>query len=233
MSWHYFGNPNRFLKISSQLLPVLGLIAVASLSVGLYYALLNSPPDYLQGEMVRMMYLHVPAAWLSLGLYVGMALSNSIGLIWRNPFGYLLAEAIAPVGLLMSLICLVTGMMWGKPIWGAWWVWDARLTSMFILAILYFTYIVFLNSFDQKQLAQKFGAYLVLIGCINLPIIKYSVNWWYSLHQPSSISFVTGSSAIHEGMLTPLWLMAIGFSSFIAVIICIRVNRLFLEMRQN
>ncbi len=233
MNWHYFANPNRFLKIYGQLLPVIIVTAIGTLAAGIYYALFASPQDYQQGEMVRMMYLHVPAAWLSLMLYVSMACCNLCGIIWRNPFGYLVAEAIAPVGLLMALICLATGSIWGKPIWGTWWVWDARLTSMFVLAVLYFTYIIFLHSFEHKPLAQKFGAYLTLIGCVNLPIIKYSVNWWYSLHQPSSISFVTGSSAIHESMLRPLWLMSMGLCALIAIIIYVRTNRLFLQMRRG
>jgi len=233
MTWHYFANPNRFLKIYMQLMPVFLLLALGALGAGIYYSLFASPIDYQQGEMVRMMYLHVPAAWLALMLYVSMVICNCFGLIWKNPFGYLLAEAIAPVGLLMTMICLATGAIWGKPIWGTWWVWDARLTSMFILGVLYLAYIIFLNSFEQKQLAQKFGAYLTLIGLINLPIIKYSVDWWYSLHQPSSISFIFGSSTIDPAMMKPLWLMSMGLLALNILIVGTRVNRLFLEISQG
>jgi heme exporter protein C len=204
-------NPSFIHKISDRLISRFSCFGLAVFLIGLYYALFNSPPDYQQGEMVRVMYVHVPSAWMALGIYVFVALCSFSNLVWKTKLVYILALAAAPVGAVFALITLVTGSIWGKPIWGAWWVWDARLTSMLVLFLLYLSYIVVANSGDRLMRAEKPASVLGVIGLINVPIVKFSVDIWYSLHQPASIIRLKGP-AIHPSMLTPLFIM---FSAFI------------------
>lgn len=179
------------------------------------FAIINSPLDYQQGNAVKIMYVHVPAAWMSLLIYTLMAVFNLSGFIWKNPFFYLISKSIAVIGCAFTIITLVTGAIWGKPIWGAWWVWDARLTSVLILFFLYLGYMILLDSFDDRQKGEKIAAIISIIGFINVPIIKFSVEYWNSLHQPASI-IRSGGVAIDSAMLKPLLLMfGVYFSYFV------------------
>ncbi len=180
-------------------------------------AIINSPVDYQQSNAVYIMYIHVPAAWMALLIYTLMAMFNIAGFVWKNPFFYLISRAIAPIGAVFTFITLITGSIWGKPIWGTWWVWDARLTSVLILFFLYLGYIILIDSFDDKSKGEKIAAIISIVGFVNIPIIKFSVEYFNSLHQPASI-MRSGGVAIHESMLKPLLLMfAVYFSYFVFI----------------
>lgn len=191
-------------------MPHLGVACVMFGALGLYYAFFASPADYQQGEAVRIMYLHVPAATMAMGVYVGMAVFSLIFLVWRHSVADVLARASAPAGAVFTLIALITGSLWGKPMWGAWWVWDARLTSFLVLFFLYLGYMAIARQAQQDVPAQKICAVLAIIGCVNIPIIKFSVDWWNTLHQPASI-LRSGGIAIDPQMLVPLGLMMVAF----------------------
>lgn len=186
-------------------------------------AIVNSPLDYQQGNAVKIMYVHVPAAWMALLVYSLMAIFNLSGFVWKNPFFYLIARSIAGIGCVFTLITLVTGSIWGKPIWGTWWVWDARLTSMLILFFLYLGYIILLDSFDDRQKGEKIAAIISIVGFVNVPIIKFSVEYWNSLHQPASI-LRSGGVAIDPAMLKPLLLMFGVYFSYFVFLSLIRVK---------
>ncbi len=218
-----FANPNRFLTLTRPLVPWLGGLTVLCLGVGLYLGLFRSPADYQQGESVRIMYVHVPAAWMALFCYTAMAASAAVGLIWKHPLADVAGKATAPVGAVFTFLALATGSLWGKPMWGTWWVWDARLTSMLILFFLYIGYMALANAFDNPQRGTKAAAILALVGFINVPIIKFSVDWWNTLHQPASVIRMDGPS-IHSSMLWPLLLMAIGYTLFYLWVLIIRID---------
>jgi heme exporter protein C len=186
-------------------------------------AILNSPNDYQQSNAVKIMYIHVPAAWMALLIYTLMAIFNISGFIWKNPFFYLIAKSIALIGCTFTLVTLITGSLWGKPIWGAWWVWDARLTSVLILFFLYLGYMILLDSFDEKEKGEKIAAIISIIGFINVPIIKFSVEYWNSLHQPASI-VRSGGVAIDPAMLKPLLLMFGVYFSYFVFLSLLRVK---------
>jgi heme exporter protein C len=205
-----FANPNRFFQIADRLMPFLWTVTVLAFGVALYFAFFNSPADYQQGETVRIMYVHVPAASLALFAYVLMALSSAVALIFRHPLADAAAKAAAPLGAGFCFLALVTGSIWGKPMWGTWWVWDARLTSMFVLMLLYLGYIAIWRSFDDPHLAAKLARVVALVGVINIPIVKFSVDWWNTLHQPASIMRKNGPS-IDPSLLWPLGLMFLAF----------------------
>lgn len=215
--------PSRFEKISFWLLPISVITALVSVSIGLSYALFFSPPDYQQGETVRIMYIHVPAAWMALGCYVAMALAGLSFLVWKNPLSELAGISLAWMGAIFTLICLITGMLWGKPMWGTWWVWDARLTSVLILLFFYMGYISLYRAFDDEAHAAKMAAILSLVGVINIPIIKFSVDWWNTLHQPASILRSEGI-AIHNDMLIPLLWMFGFYISFTTLIVLLNIK---------
>ena len=191
--------------------------------IGLYFSLLGSPPDYIQGDSMRIMYIHVPSAWLSLFSYTILAASCVAWFVYRNPTFNLIAKSIAPIGAAMTLIALVTGSIWGKPTWGVWWVWDARLTSMLILFFLYLAYILLWQSISNQETASKISAALGIIGFINIPIIKFSVDWWNTLHQPASISKLS-SPSIDVNMLIPLLIMTIGYMLFLITLFLIKLR---------
>lgn len=220
---HRFANPARFLRIATVILPWTIGVAVIALGVGLWFSLIASPADYQQGDSVRIMYIHVPAAWMGLFCYTAMAVFSAMGLIWKHPLADLMARASAPVGAGFTLICLVTGALWGKPMWGAWWVWDARLTSMLILLFLYLGYMALADAFDDPQRGQKAASILALVGVVNVPIIKYSVDWWNTLHQPASVVKMGGPS-IDGSMLIPLFAMAVGFKAYWIVVLILRTR---------
>ena len=191
--------------------------------IGLYFSLLGSPPDYIQGDSMRIMYIHVPSAWLSLFSYTILAASCIAWFVYRNPIFNLIAKSIAPIGAALTLIALVTGSIWGKPTWGVWWVWDARLTSMLILFFLYLAYILLWQSISNQETASKISAALGIIGFINIPIIKFSVDWWNTLHQPASISKLS-SPSIDVNMLIPLLIMTLGYMLFLITLFLIKLR---------
>lgn len=186
-------------------------------------AIINSPLDYQQGNAVKIMYVHVPAAWMALLVYTLLGVFNLSGFIWKNPFFYLIARSIAVIGTAFCFITLVTGAIWGKPIWGAWWVWDARLTSVLILFFLYLGYMILLDSFDDREKGEKIAAIISIVGLVNVPIIKFSVEYWNSLHQPASI-IRSGGVAIDPSMLKPLLLMFGVYFSYFVFLSLLRVR---------
>ncbi len=218
-----FANPNRFLNLTRPLVPWLGGLTLVCLGAGLYLGLFRAPADYQQGESVRIMYVHVPAAWMAMFCYTSMAISAAVGLIWKHPLADVAGKATAPVGAVFTFLALVTGSLWGKPMWGTWWVWDARLTSVLILFFLYIGYMALYNAFDNPQRGAKAAAILALVGFINVPIIKFSVDWWNTLHQPASVIRMDGPS-IHPSMLWPLLFMAIGYTLFYVWVLIIRID---------
>ncbi len=227
---HYLANPARFSRLSALVLPWLALATVLLIGSGLYLGLLDSPPDYQQGETVRIMYVHVPAAWMAMGCYSSMAIASAMALIWRHPLADLIAQESAPIGACFTAIALMTGALWGQPMWGTWWVWDARLTSVLVLLFLYLGYIALVNAFDDPQRGARAGAVLALVGWINIPIIKFSVDWWNTLHQPASVSRLD-APAIHPAMLTPLLLMGLAFLLLYLVLLLLRVRGRLVERR--
>ena len=228
---HRFANPTRFLKIARVATPITALIGLALTGVGLWIGLFASPPDYQQGESVRIMYVHVPAAWLGAGGYLSLAIASATALIWRHPLATIAARAIAPAGAAFTAICLVSGSLWGKPTWGTYWVWDARLTSMLVLLFLYLGYLALSASEAEKGGESRGAAILALVGVINLPIIKYSVEWWNTLHQGSSISVLNASSKIAPELLRPLLLSVAGFSFLFAAIVLMRMRAMLAQQR--
>jgi heme exporter protein C len=206
-----FANPNRFFQIADRVMPALWTATVAAFAVALYFAFFNSPADYQQGETVRIMYVHVPSASLALFIYVLMAAASAMALIFRHPLADAAAKAAAPLGAAFCFLALVTGSIWGKPMWGTWWVWDARLTSMFVLMLLYLGYIAVWRAFDDPHRAASLARIVALVGVINVPIIRFSVDWWNTLHQPASIVRV-GGPAIDQSILWPLGLMFLAFT---------------------
>ena len=227
--FHALANPLRFQRFATLVTPWFLLTGLGVLAVGLGMGLFVAPPDYLQGEVVRILYIHVPAAWFALGGYLGMALSALAARVWRHPLADLSVRAIAPVGALFAFLCLITGAIWGRPTWGAWWVWDGRLTSMLVLFLLYLGVIALIHLHEDRARGLKMAGYLAIVGTINLPIIKFSVEWWNTLHQPASIR-LSGSS-IHPDMLTPLLLSALGFLLLFAALVLIRMRALIAEQR--
>ena len=216
-------NPNRFNQISNIMLTPLIILSVIALTTGLVFAFYLSPNDYQQGSTVRIMYVHVPSAWLALLTFFIMTVYSIIGLAFKTPFSFIVNAAVAPIGATVTLICLITGSLWGKPMWGTWWVWDARLTSVAILFMLYLIIIFLKNSFTNDSLGEKITAIFIIVGSINLPIIKFSVDWWNTLHQPASISKLS-SPSIDPSMMRPLIIMTIAFTLIALIIAIIRIK---------
>jgi len=203
-------NPTRFLGLSGRILPWLSALTALLFAVGLYMSF-NTEGDYQQGETVRIMYVHVPAAWLSMMCYSVMALSAIGTLVWRHPLADVSHKAAAPLGAAFTLIALITGSLWGKPMWGTWWVWDARLTSVFVLFLMYLGLIALNRAMDDASKAARLSAVLILVGFVNIPIIKFSVEWWNTLHQPASVIRMDGPT-IDPEFLWPLLVMAFAFT---------------------
>jgi heme exporter protein C len=220
---HRFANPARFLRLAAVIQPwAIGLTTLL-LGGGVYFALFASPPDYQQGETVRIMYVHVPSAWMSLFTYSSMAVAAAVALVWKHPLADIYCKAVAPVGAGFTAICLVSGSLWGEPMWGTWWVWDARLTSVLILFFLYLGYMALIDAFDEPERGLRAGAILLLVGAVNVPIIQFSVEWWNTLHQPASIS-LAGKQTIDPAMLRPLLLMSLGFNLLFVVLAIFRMR---------
>jgi heme exporter protein C len=229
---HKFGSPPVFYRISGRLLPWLwGLFAIL-LGWGLYGALISSPPDYQQGESVRIVYIHVPAAWNSMFIYVAMAVSGLIALVWRIKVAEIVLIASAPIGAMFTFLALVTGSLWGKPMWGAWWVWDARLTSELILLFLYLGVIALHGAIEDRRTAARAVSILALVGVVNIPIIHFSVEWWNTLHQPATITKFEKPS-MHIDMLVPLLVMALAFKLFYVNTLLMRARGELLERERD
>src|SRR5690554_2421371 len=224
-------NPTRYLSYSGKIMPWLGALSALLLAVGLWMSF-AAPLDYQQGETVRIMYIHVPAAWLSMMGYMVMAVSALGTLIWRHPLADVSIRASAPLGAAFTFLALATGSLWGKPMWGTWWVWDARLTSELILLFLYLGYMALQTAIEDRRAAARAGAVLALVGVINIPIIHYSVEWWATLHQGPTVTRFD-APAIHLSMLIPLLLMAFGFMCYHAAMVLVRARNELIEWERN
>ena len=220
---HFLANPARFRRFSQRVLPGLGFATVLMLAVGVYLAFFVAPEDYQQGQTVRIMFVHVPSAWLSMGGYATLAMLGASLLVWRHPLAALMARAAAPVGASFAAVCLLTGSLWGRPMWGTYWVWDARLTSMLLLFFLYLGHIALSRAYDSPERGDRAAAILALIGVINLPIIKFSVDWWNTLHQPASITRLD-APAIHNSILVPLLWMAVSLLFLFVYLVLLRTE---------
>lgn len=227
---HAYANPTRFLKIARPLTPVLLGGGLALTLAGAFAGLFLTPPDYLQGESVRILYVHVPAAWLGMGGWTGIAIASIMQLVWRHPLAGVAGRAIAWPGALFTAICLATGSIWGRPTWGTWWEWDGRMTSMLVLLFLYFGYIALADASEERTSVSRATAIFGVVGAINLPIIKYSVEWWNTLHQPASITVTKGSSIAGE-LLWPLAMTVIGFSMLFGAIVLMRMRAILAEAK--
>jgi heme exporter protein C len=224
--------PNKVLSINNNFINNLIILMILIIFLGLIYALFISPEDYIQGDSVRIMYVHVPSSFIALGCFAIMGTASILSLIFKIKFMPLIAKSLAPIGIVFTLISIVTGSLWGKPTWGIWWVWDARLTSMLILFCFYLAYIFvwkFMRNFEQ---ANKISSIIGVIGLINLPIIKYSVDWWNTLHQPSSIT-LTSAPTIHHTMLVPLLIMFIGMIVYSLIIFLMKYKTELMKFKLN
>jgi len=226
-----FASPQNFYRISEKLIPWFLYPFIALTLVGLYWGLIVSPADYQQGDSVRIMYVHVPAAWMSLFIYVVMAIAGAIGLIWQIKLANVVASVSAPIGAAFTFLALVTGAVWGKPMWGTWWVWDARLTSELILLFLYLAYMSLNNAFDNPKTAAKASSVLAIVGLVNIPIIYYSVEWWNSLHQGSSVSVTKVSMQID--MFYALLFISFAFKFLYGALVLMRARDEILVREQN
>jgi heme exporter protein C len=231
-SLHRFANPGQFLRLTARVLPPVAWSGAVITIVALVWGLFFSPADWQQGDAVRIMYVHVPAAWLASAGYTLLALCSIASLVWRHPLADLAAAEISPVGAGFTALCLASGSLWGKPTWGTWWVWDARLTSVLVLFFLYLGHIALVRAFDDPQRGARAGAILALVGVINLPIIKFSVNWWHTLHQPASISLFSAPK-MYVGMLAPLFVSALGYTLIFAAIVISRTRSAVMERRMR
>ena len=224
MMWkwlHPYANPEISYHFAGKILPWCIRLTVIFLSIGIVWALLFAPADYQQGDTFRIFYLHVPAAMLSMGIYLGMAIAALSSVVWQLKLADASAAAMAPIGATFTFIALVTGSAWGKPMWGTWWIWDARLTSELVLLFLYLGVIALHNAFEDKTLAGKAAGILALVGVINLPIIKYSVEWWNTLHQGATVSKL-GKPAMTADMFWPFLICFLGFAFLVSALICLR-----------
>jgi heme exporter protein C len=223
-------NPTRFLGLVNVVVPWLTALTIILLGTGLYLALFLAPPDYQQGETVRIMFIHVPSAWLAMFGYVLIAIAALGTLIWRHPLADVTAKTAAPIGATFTFLALVTGSLWGKPMWGTYWVWDARLTSMLVLFLLYLGLIALWQAIEEPGRAGRAAAILALVGAINIPIIKFSVDWWNTLHQPASVFRVDGPT-IDLALLTPLFVMAAGFTALFVLLHLVAMRAEILRRR--
>ena len=227
-----FFEPNKIFKITSKAPRYVLFLFIIVLSVGLVEALVLSPEDYKQSDAVRIMYVHVPAAWISLGIFSSITLLSISGFIFKNKNFFLISKSLAPSGLIFNIIALVTGAIWGKPTWGTWWAWDARITSMLILALFYALYLISWRIYENEEKVFKISTFITIFGIINVPIIKYSVDWWNTLHQPASINILSKSS-IHSSMLYPLLIMTAAFALFSLLIFLMKYNTELIKIKNK
>jgi len=224
--------PNKIFKITSKAPKYVLFLFIVVLSVGLVEALVISPEDYKQSDAVRIMYVHVPAAWISLGIFSSITFLSICGFVFRNKNFFLISKSLAPSGFVFNIIALVTGSIWGKPTWGTWWAWDARITSMLILALFYAMYLIVWRIYDKEEKVYKISTFITFLGIINVPIIKYSVDWWNTLHQPASINILSKSS-IHSSMLYPLLIMTAAFALFSLLIFLMKYNTELIKIKNK
>ena len=229
---HRFASPPHFYRLSGLISPWLGWICLGLMAGGLYGGLVAAPPDYQQGESYRIIFVHVPSAWMSLFIYVVMASASAIALVWRIKLAEVVAIESAPIGASFTFLALVTGSLWGKPMWGAYWVWDARLTSELILLFLYFGVIGLHAAIEDRRTASRASGLFTIVGVVNIPIIHYSVEWWNTLHQGPTVTKLDAPS-IHVSMLVPLLLMAVSFKLFYATVLLTRARSGVLERERN
>ncbi len=229
---HQFASPKHFFRISGLLLPWIALLTGILLVAGLYYGLIKAPADYQQGESYRIMFIHVPAAWMSLFIYMVIAAAAAVTLIWRIKLAEVVLSASAPIGAWFTALTLATGSLWGKPMWGAWWVWDARLTFELILLFWYFGLIALESAIENRESAVRATAVLALVGVVNIPIIHYSVEWWNTLHQGSSVSLMRAPS-MDLRMFIPLAIMAFAFKFYYATSLLMRIRGQVLARERN
>jgi heme exporter protein C len=226
MNWQWFhrlGSPRWFYEKTNSWLPWLTVLAWGLLLVGGIWGLGFAPADAKQGNSYRILYIHAPVAFISMSCYYIMAISGAVGLIWKMKLPFMVMKAAAPIGLALTIVVLSTGSVWGKPTWGTWWVWDARLTSYLVLSFLYLGVIALHQSFQNRDTADKASAILALVGTVNIPIIYKSVDWWYTLHQPATLKLV-GKSTIHISMLYPLFIMIVGFYVFFTLVLILNTR---------
>jgi len=227
-----FFEPNKIFQITSRAPKYVLFLFVVVISVGLTEALFLSPEDYKQSDAVRIMYVHVPSAWISLGIFSSITLLSISGFIFKNKNFFLISKSLAPSGFVFNIIALVTGSIWGKPTWGTWWAWDARITSMLILALFYAMYLISWRIYESEEKVFKITTFITILGIINVPIIKYSVDWWNTLHQPASINILTKSS-IHSSMLFPLIIMTAAFALFALLIFLMKYNTELIKIKNK
>ena len=224
--------PNKIFQITSKAPKYVLFLFFIVLSVGLVEALILSPEDYKQSDAVRFMYVHVPAAWISLGIFSSITVLSISGFIFKNKNFFLISKSLAPSGFVFNIIALVTGSIWGKPTWGTWWAWDARITSMLILALFYALYLISWRIYENEEKVFKISTFITILGIINVPIIKYSVDWWNTLHQPASINILSKSS-IHSSMLYPLLIMTAAFALFSLLIFLMKYNTELIKIKNK
>ena len=224
--------PNRIFSITSKAPKYVLLLFILVVSIGLTEALILSPEDYKQSHSVRIMYVHVPAAWISLGIFSTITILSIVGYIFKIKNFFLISKSLAPSGFVFNVIALVTGSIWGKPTWGTWWAWDARITSMLILALFYLMYLIAWRIYEDKEQVFKITSIITILGIINVPIIKYSVDWWNTLHQPASINILS-ESTIHSSMLVPLLIMTAAFALFSLLIFLMKYNTELIKIKNK
>jgi len=227
-----FFEPNKIFQITSRAPKYVLFLFVVVISAGLTEALFLSPEDYKQSDAVRIMYVHVPSAWISLGIFSSITLLSISGFIFKNKNFFLISKSLAPSGFVFNIIALVTGSIWGKPTWGTWWAWDARITSMLILALFYAMYLISWRIYESEEKVFKITTFITILGIINVPIIKYSVDWWNTLHQPASINILAKSS-IHSSMLFPLLIMTAAFALFALLIFLMKYNTELIKIKNK
>lgn len=220
---HRFANPARFNRLADAVLPWISLLTVICFAAGVYFALFDSPVDYQQGNSVRMMYVHVPAAWSSMFVYAFIGVASFVALVWKHPLALLAGKAAAPIGAMFTALALFTGSLWGKPMWGTYWEWDGRMTSVLVMFFLYLGYMAIWQGIEEEEKAGRAASILALVGVINLPIIKFSVEWWNTLHQPASVMRLDGPT-IDGNMLLPLLLMGLAYQLYFGVVVLWRMK---------
>ncbi len=230
--FHQLGSPKHFYRIAGRWIPWLAAIFVLLVLVGLYQGMVVAPTDYQQGDSYRIMFIHVPSAWMSLFIYVVMAGAGAIGLIWHMKLAEVIAISSAPIGASFTFLALITGSIWGKPMWGAWWVWDARLTSELILLFLYLGVMALYSAIEDKRTAARATSILAIVGVVNIPIIHYSVEWWNTLHQGPTVTKF-GAPSIDLRMLIPLLIMAVAFKLFYLLVVLMRARVEVLQRERN
>jgi heme exporter protein C len=235
MTWtwfHMLASPPHAYRIAGRVSPWLGWLATLLIALGLYGGLALAPADYQQGDAFRIVYVHAPSAWLSMFIYATMAVAAATGLVWRIKLAHAVAAASAPIGASFTFLALATGSIWGKPMWGTWWVWDARLTSELLLLFLYAGVIALRSSIDDRERADRASAVLAIVGIVNLPIIHYSVYWWNTLHQPSTLTRI-GKPAMAPEMLWPLLAMLLGFTLYYGAVLGVRLRAEILQRERD